>query len=204
MSKLGRKGYRLALILALALSLNLTGLETNAEAQRRNARKTTASAGRTSRTRARRSSRSSRTKRRGRGAAAASASKVTVPVPPRPTEVKGQEINDGDVVRLPPSAPPAPRVVKPISGGVLNGRALSLPVPVYPPIARAAGASGTVVVQVVVDEAGNVIMARAASGHPLLQQAAVNAAKEAKFSPTMLSGQPVKVTGVLTFNFVSQ
>jgi TonB family protein len=90
---------------------------------------------------------------------------------------------------------------KVVSGGVLNGKAVSKPQPEYPPIARAAGASGTVTVQILVDEEGNVVSASAVSGHPLLQQAAVAAAREAKFSPTLLSGQPVKVSGVVTYNF---
>jgi protein TonB len=103
----------------------------------------------------------------------------------------------------PPAATPTPPRA-PISGGVLNGKAISLPKPAYPPIARAAHASGTVVVQVLIDENGNVVSAHAVSGHPLLQPAAVGAARQAKFSPTKLSGQPVKVTGVIQYNFVSQ
>jgi protein TonB len=102
----------------------------------------------------------------------------------------------------PPEAKPVPRA--PISGGVLNGKAISLPKPQYPPIARAAHASGTVVVQVLIDENGNVVSAHAVSGHPLLQAVAVGAARQAKFSPTKLSGQPVKVTGVIQYNFVAQ
>ena len=90
---------------------------------------------------------------------------------------------------------------KTISGGVLNGKAISLPTPVYPPVAKAAKASGTVVVQVIIDENGNVISAHAVSGHPLLQGAAVAAARAAKFSPTKLSGEPVKVNGVITYKF---
>lgn len=93
---------------------------------------------------------------------------------------------------------------KTISGGVLNGKAISLPQPQYPPVARAAKASGTVVVQVTVDEDGKVISANAVSGHPLLQAAAVAAARGAKFSPTKLSGQPVKVTGIIQYNFVAE
>jgi protein TonB len=93
---------------------------------------------------------------------------------------------------------------KTISGGVLNGKAISLPKPAYPPVARAAKASGTVVVQVVVDENGNVTSAHAVSGHPLLQAAAVAAAHSAKFSPAKLSGQPVKVNGVITYQFVAE
>jgi len=103
----------------------------------------------------------------------------------------------------PPEAKPTPPRA-PISGGVLNGKAISLPKPAYPPIAKAAHASGTVTVQVTIDENGNVISAHAVSGHPLLQAVAVAAARGARFSPTKLSGQPVKVTGVITYNFVAQ
>lgn len=88
-----------------------------------------------------------------------------------------------------------------ISGGVLNGKATSLPKPDFPPAAKAVRASGSVMVQVLVDETGSVVNATAVSGHPLLRQASVEAAKNAKFSPTMLSGKAVKVSGVLTFNF---
>ena len=91
-----------------------------------------------------------------------------------------------------------------IQGGVLNGKAVYLAHPTYPPIARQAHASGTVVVQVLIDENGNVIAARAMSGHPLLHGAAVSAARASRFSPTKLSGQPVKVTGVISYNFVAQ
>src|SRR5215475_8727738 len=104
----------------------------------------------------------------------------------------------------PPPEPKATPPRAPISGGVLNGKAISLPKPPYPPIAKAAHASGTVVVQVLIDENGNVVAAHAVSGHPLLQSAAVGAARQARFSPTKLSGQPVKVTGVIQYNFVSQ
>lgn len=89
-----------------------------------------------------------------------------------------------------------------VRGGVLNGRADKRVQPVYPAVARAAGASGTVVVEVTLDEAGNVASARAVSGHPLLQQAAVDAARQWTFAPTMLSGKPVRVAGTITFNFM--
>jgi periplasmic protein TonB len=102
----------------------------------------------------------------------------------------------------PPPPPPKKVVPKQISGGVLNGKATSLPKPAYPPAARAVGASGAVSVQVLIDENGNVVSASAASGHPLLRAAAVAAARGAKFSPTKLSGQAVKVSGVITYNFV--
>lgn len=93
-------------------------------------------------------------------------------------------------------------VPKTISGGVVNGKATNLVKPVYPAAAKAVRASGAVNVQVTIDEEGNVISASAVSGHPLLRAAAVVAARESKFSPTMLSGQVVKVTGVVVYNFV--
>jgi protein TonB len=109
---------------------------------------------------------------------------------------------DGDSGAPPPPAPPKPKPPKQISGGVLNGKATSLPKPPYPPAARAVRAAGAVSVQVLIDENGSVVSASAVSGHPLLRAAAVQAARGARFSPTMLSGQPVKVSGVITYNFV--
>jgi protein TonB len=98
---------------------------------------------------------------------------------------------------------PTPKPVpKTISGGVVNGKATNLVKPPYPAAARAVRAAGAVNVQVTIDENGNVISASAVSGHPLLRSAAVQAARSSKFSPTMLSGQPVKVTGVIVYNFV--
>lgn len=102
----------------------------------------------------------------------------------------------------PPKPTPKPPQGGIISGGVLNGKAISLPKPTYPAIAKAARASGTVVVQVTIDESGRVISARAISGHPLLQASAVQAAYGARFSPTQLSGQAVKVTGTISYNYV--
>ncbi|MFL6336373.1 MAG: M56 family metallopeptidase [Pyrinomonadaceae bacterium] len=85
--------------------------------------------------------------------------------------------------------------------GGLGGQKLYAPEPEYPPIAKAAGAEGTVSVRVTVDEEGNVVAARAVSGHPLLQAAAVDAARAAKFKPTFLEGKPVKVIGVISYEF---
>ena len=109
-----------------------------------------------------------------------------------------------DIGEPPPPEPKPTPPRAPISGGVLNGKAVHLVQPPYPAIARQAHASGTVVVQVLIDENGNVVSAHATSGHPLLQAAAVSAARASKFSPTKLSGQPVKVTGIIQYNFVAQ
>ena len=93
---------------------------------------------------------------------------------------------------------PRPRM---ISGGVLNGKAASLPTPAYPPAAKAVGASGDVNVQIVIGEDGTVYSAAAVSGHPLLRQASVQAACSATFSPTLLSGVPVRISGIVVYNF---
>jgi TonB family protein len=121
--------------------------------------------------------------------------------PPTPGTVAD---NNGNADAGLPPPPPFSSNRAPVSGGVLNDKAVSKPEPAYPPVARAAKASGTVTVQVTVDESGKVISATAVSGHPLLQAAAVAAARQAKFAPTKLDGSPVKVTGVLTYNFVPE
>jgi TonB family protein len=86
--------------------------------------------------------------------------------------------------------------------GVVNGKALSLPRPGYPSMARAVLASGSVSVFVTIDETGKVIAARAIKGHPLLREVSEAAAKQARFTPTMVAGQPVKVTGIIIYNFM--
>src|SRR5215203_3325464 len=91
--------------------------------------------------------------------------------------------------------------LKAISGGVLNGKAVELPQPAYPAAARAVRATGQVSVLVVVDETGNILSASAVTGHPLLRSAAVQAARQAKFAPTIINGKTVKVSGVITYNF---
>lgn len=92
---------------------------------------------------------------------------------------------------------------KVIKTGVLNGIAISKPAPPYPEAAKQQHVSGTVKVWITVDETGRVIDA-APCGHPLLTDAAVRAAYAARFTPTLLSGQPVKVVGVITYNFTLQ
>lgn len=89
------------------------------------------------------------------------------------------------------------------SGGVLNGMAISLPKPSYPAEARQVRASGIVRVQVTIDETGKVIDAKVLCGHPVFAKPCVEAARMARFTPTKLSGQPVKVTGIILYNFVA-
>lgn len=91
---------------------------------------------------------------------------------------------------------------KQINGGVLNVKALELVKPEYPANARFERASGAVNVQVTIDEKGNIISATAVSGHPKLRRAAEEAALKCKFAPTLLEGKPVKITGIIVYNFV--
>lgn len=88
----------------------------------------------------------------------------------------------------------------PINGGLLNNKAIYLPVPEPPP----GDAHGVVLVAVLIDEQGTVTEARAVSGPSTLHAAAVSAARFARFSPTLLMGEPVKVSGTLSYNFVKQ
>lgn len=129
--------------------------------------------------------------------------------------IPGVLAGDGEVPPAPPelkptikSEPPPPPQVKPgtskVSEGVLQGGALNKVMPPYPPIARAARAAGPVQVVVTISEEGRVIEAYAASGHPLLRATSVEAARRWTFKPTLLSNVPVKVQGVLTFNFTLQ
>ena len=91
---------------------------------------------------------------------------------------------------------------KTFDAAVINGKATNLARPAFPASARAVRASGSVYVQVTIDEEGKVISAEAVAGHPLLRAAAVQAARASTFLPTTLSGNPVKVTGIIVYNFV--
>jgi len=124
-----------------------------------------------------------------------------------PVDLKIQAVNTNSQTPLvdlgsepPPSPAPKP-ILKPVSGGVLNGTALNLPPPTYPEAAKRMRTQGVVSVDVILDETGKVVAANASSGPPILRDAAIQAALKAKFSPTKLSGQPVKVSGVINYKF---
>ena len=111
-----------------------------------------------------------------------------------------------DIPDTPPAPAPAPTPVVPkilkVSQGVLRSQAISLPKPNYPIMARQIRLQGAVTVQVLIDEKGKVISAEAISGHPFFIPEAKRAAMQARFSPTLLGDQPVKVSGLITYNFV--
>ena len=91
-----------------------------------------------------------------------------------------------------------------IKGEVLNGKAVSLPTPKYPAAAKAVKASGTVIVEIIVDEEGAVTDAKAVSGHALLRKEAMKAALKAKFEPTLIDGKAVKTKGVLVYKITAE
>ncbi len=128
-------------------------------------------------------------------------------------DASGDVESSGEVAET-PKTPPAPPSKKPVeekiqkpkvaavtSGGVVNGKANYLPKPIYPAAAKSVKAAGAVNVQVLIDETGNVVSAKAVDGHPLLRGEAEKAARSAKFSPTLLSQQPVKVSGIIVYKF---
>ncbi len=98
-----------------------------------------------------------------------------------------------------PSAP----TNRPVNAGILNGRAVNLPKPAYPPIAKQMRATGQVAVQVQVDESGNVTSAKAMSGNLLLRASAEAAARQSRFNPVRIGDQAVKATGVVLYNFTN-
>ena len=148
-----------------------------------------------------------------------------LPLPPGPVRITGGPDRDfgsaggpatpgsggrvgvppAQIVTLPDQPPPPPEPAKPpkvISKGPITGLAISLPKPAYSEIAKRARIQGQVSVQVLIDETGRVVSAKAVSGHPLLTVDAQRAALQARFSPTKLGDQPVRVSGVITYNFV--
>lgn len=123
----------------------------------------------------------------------------------QPYEMESRTItyfDDAASKALAGSTPPdnRPKVIR-VSTGVLTGKAIKKVPPVYPAEAKARGLSGEVLVEVTVDEQGDVLAAEAVTGDPILAEAAVAAVRQWKFAVTKLSGQPLKVIGRIRFNF---
>jgi len=124
----------------------------------------------------------------------------------------GPVVEDGGDIEAPPARtapkvepprPEPPRVMR-LASSLINSKAINKPTPDYPAIARQMRVQGTVPVQILIDEQGRVVQAQATGGPPLLQKSAADAARRATFSPTLLSGKPVKASGVIYYNFVLQ
>jgi protein TonB len=121
-----------------------------------------------------------------------------VAVNPQPHVIETEDVPPPEP---PPTPAPTPRKVLVLSQ-LIGSRIVDKPVPVYPPIAKAAGIQGSVSVEILVDEQGRVVSAKATTGHALLRVAAQQAAMRASFTPTKLNGEPVKVSGVINYNFM--
>ncbi|HEX8184889.1 MAG TPA: energy transducer TonB, partial [Blastocatellia bacterium] len=127
---------------------------------------------------------------------------------PQDISVPAAHANATDPPR--PLDPPRPqaqsRAIEPdrpvrLSSTVLQGKAVVRRAPEYPPLAKQARLQGSVSVEVMIGPDGRVESARAVSGHPMLAKAAVDSAAAWRFEPTLLNGTPVRVTGIITFNF---
>lgn len=102
-----------------------------------------------------------------------------------------------------PAVEPKPTTIR-VTAPIILSKIVDLPKPAYPILAKQARVQGPVNVQILIDENGKVISAQAVKGSAMLAKAAEEAARRARFTPTMLGDQPVKVQGVITYNFVLQ
>jgi protein TonB len=128
----------------------------------------------------------------------------------RPDAIPGSNLRDSSP---PPPPPPTPTpVVKPaeppakdqvvrLTSVLTQGRTVRKIQPPYPAIARQARVQGSVQVQIDISETGEVTNAALITGHPLLRDAALQAARQWTFRPTELNGRPVRAIGIITFNF---
>lgn len=134
---------------------------------------------------------------------------------PRGTGDRPDGARDGNSVQsFGPKDPPRTKVEEPENDtpppvvdrrpkfiGIITSKATYLPKPQYPAIAEKMGMSGSVSVQVVIDEQGRVISATASTSNAIFRDSAVRAARQAKFTPTVLSNVPIKVTGIIVYHF---
>jgi TonB family protein len=116
-------------------------------------------------------------------------------------ETRIVEKADVPVRVAPPLANVTAQKTTTVGSEVIPGMAIKRVPPPYPAIAKAARASGEVLVQVAIGESGEVIEAAIISGHMLLREVALQSARQWKFRPTLLSGRPIEIRGVLRLNF---
>ncbi len=130
----------------------------------------------------------------------------SIPGAPHPDNLDNNEVPPPMTRATPEPAPipsPAPKEKQKLvlTSQLLQGNAVRKVQPPYPAIARSIHAQGPVQIQVTISEDGQVIEAVVLSGHPALRESSLQAARQWLFRPTILNGLPVKVTGVITFNF---
>jgi protein TonB len=107
----------------------------------------------------------------------------------------------GPRVTVGPSAGNVPSPRPRISDGVSAGNLIAPIHPVYPQIARAAHIEGTVVIDAIISRTGSIESAHVLTGPPMLQQAALEAVRQARYRPFRLNGQPTEVQTTITINF---
>ncbi len=107
----------------------------------------------------------------------------------------------GSSIPIPPPQQSAPKRIVRVGSNLKAPRQIYSVQPEYPALARQTHVSGTVVVNAVIDEHGNVVGARAVSGHPLLIPEALKAVLQWKYEPTLLNGTPVAVEMEVTVHF---
>jgi protein TonB len=88
-----------------------------------------------------------------------------------------------------------------ISGGVTAGLLLAPIQPVYPTIAKASGTQGTVVISAIISKTGRIESAHVVSGTVMLQGAALDAVRNARYHPYLLNGEPTEVETTISINF---
>ena len=112
-------------------------------------------------------------------------------------------INLGDIATNapPPPPPPPPPKQERISEGAMQSNAIRKVEPIYPSLAQRSRITGRVVLEVEIDEEGNVVNVTAKTGHQLLRQAAIDAIKQWKYRPALVNGEPVSVIGTVNVDF---
>lgn len=107
----------------------------------------------------------------------------------------------GDRTTVTVAATPQPATPRPVSSGVMAGMLLAPIQPVYPPIAKAAGVSGSVIVEAIISKSGTIESLHVVSGPEMLREAAINAIRAARYRPFRLNGEPIDVETTITVNF---
>jgi protein TonB len=100
----------------------------------------------------------------------------------------------------PPPVPPTPKLLR-IGGNIREPRKILHVAPIYPDIARHAGVQGAVILEAILDATGRVESVRVLGSQPLLDDAAVRAVRQWRYTPTELNGVPVPVLMTITVRF---
>ncbi|MEZ5305768.1 MAG: energy transducer TonB [Pyrinomonadaceae bacterium] len=123
----------------------------------------------------------------------------------KPVEVEKPKVETKEVAKKVPAPPPMmkekPKKDIIITKGVINGEAKYLAMPTYTSAMKSMNFRGKISVSILIDETGRIISATPQAANPLFAKAVTDAARRSKFAPTTLSGNPVKVRGIIIYNF---